>query len=324
MQTLNVQHGMDLPQHQETAPVAVLLSVYNGAAFLNDLLTSLKQQTHTNWVLLWRDDGSTDASIDYMHQFALDVGTQRCRQITSSPAHMGVVLSYATLLKDVPEGYFIAFCDQDDVWFPDKLERGLKALTVTQKPALYCSRQRLTDTRLRPISISPQLPPHPCFQMALTQNIATGCTIMLSPAAVSLLQSSFPPPNHILHDWWAYLVVTGADGTIITDNQPTLFYRQHDNNAVGAPALFTQRALAALRRGPWQFMSIFRGNLAYLAQQTYLSADNRHFVAALRTVLSQSGLIGRWHRWQMLQRSSKLRRYTWPEQIIFRLWFLLG
>lgn len=71
-------------------------------------------------------------------------------------------------------------------------------------------------------------------------------------------------------------------------------------------------------------MSIFRGNLAYLAQQTYLSADNRHFVAALRTVLSQSGLIGRWHRWQMLQRSSKLRRYTWPEQIIFRLWFLLG
>lgn len=186
---------MDLPQHQETAPVAVLLSVYNGAAFLNDLLTSLKQQTHTNWVLLWRDDGSTDASIDYMHQFALDVGTQRCRQITSSPAHMGVVLSYATLLKDVPEGYFIAFCDQDDVWFPDKLERGLKALTVTQKPALYCSRQRLTDTRLRPISISPQLPPHPCFQMALTQNIATGCTIMLSPAAVSLLQSSFPRPT---------------------------------------------------------------------------------------------------------------------------------
>lgn len=312
------------PQHQDPIPVAVLLSVYNGAAFLNDLLTSLKQQTHTNWVLLWRDDGSTDASIDYMHQFALDVGIQRCRQITSPHTHMGVMRSYATLLQDTPEGYFVAFCDQDDVWFPDKLERGLKALAVTQKPALYCSRQRLTDTKLRPISISPPLPPNPCFQMALTQNIATGCTIMLSPPAVHLLQGSLSPPNHILHDWWAYLAVTGADGIVITDNQPTLFYRQHENNAVGAPALFMQRALAALRRGPWQFMYIFRDNLAYLAKQTYLSAPNSHVVDALQKVLSQLGLIGRWRRWCMLKHSPKLRRYTWPEQIIFRLWFLLG
>ncbi|KDE21568.1 glycosyltransferase family 2 protein [Acetobacter pomorum] len=324
MQKPSAQHGM-VPFHsQDTIPVAVLLSTYNGAAFLSDLLASLKQQTYTNWILLWRDDGSTDTSVECMRQFTAEVGAHRCRQIVSPPAHIGVVLSYATLLEHVPSGFFVAFCDQDDVWFPNKLERGVTALKALSKPVLYCSRQRLTDTNLRPIGISPRLPSNPCFQMALTQNIATGCTIMLTPSAVSLLQGSLPPPKHILHDWWAYLVVTGADGVVITDNQPTLLYRQHSNNAVGAPALFVQRALAALKRGPWQFMSLFRDNLVYLNKQTCLSLNNSHFTRALHLVLLQSGLVGRWHRWRMLERSPKLRRYTWPEQFIFRLWFLWG
>ena len=129
---------------QSTMPVSILLSVYNGDAFLAALLRSLQCQTHANWTLIWRDDGSTDQSRRIMQDFSDSLAGGRCLEVTQGGHHLGVAGSFGLLLDHVADGHCVAFYDQDDVWFPDKLERALKALAPfchTQVPAMYCSRQ---------------------------------------------------------------------------------------------------------------------------------------------------------------------------------------
>lgn len=308
-------------------PVAILLSLYNGAPYLLQQLNSLLQQTHLNWTIYWRDDGSADTSTTVMRQFALQAGKERCVEVTPrNGEHLGVTSSYTLLLTQTPPNATIAFCDQDDVWFPDKLERGLYALSTVpeQIPALYCTRQTLTNKNLRPTGLSPQLPNTTSFLPAMTQNIATGCALMLSPAACTLLRKAMPPPSFLLHDWWAYLMVTGAGGRVLTDNRPSLLYRQHGENAVGARSLFLHRALAALKRGPTAFMNIFRANTLYLLhRQNLLTQDNINSLHLLRKT-QKSGWQGLLARVSTLHRLKSLRRHETLEQLVFRVWFLLG
>ncbi|MBB2203661.1 glycosyltransferase family 2 protein [Gluconacetobacter takamatsuzukensis] len=309
-------------------PVCILLSIHNGARFLEAQLHSLVQQTHADWRLLWRDDGSTDDSTRIMQRFADTQPAGRCIQIVRNAGRLGVAGSFGLLLDQVPDGHLAAFCDQDDVWFPDKLARAALALSpfhAADRPALYCSRQVLTDAALTRIGVSPPLPATPTFPMALTQNIATGCTVMLSPAAIHLVRAALPPPPGTLHDWWSYLLVSGAGGPIVADNQPSLYYRQHRGNAVGAPAHRATRALAALRRGPSLFMSTFRANVAALLRHTDLLTEPAAArLLRLRQALDTPGLAGWLARARLLRQIPEMHRNTRAEQMIFRLWFLLG
>ncbi|MFT8308611.1 glycosyltransferase [Acetobacter malorum] len=307
--------------------VAILLSLYNAVPYLQQQLNSLLQQTRPDWTLYWRDDGSTDTSLTIMHQFAQQVGKERCVEVMPrNGEHLGVTASYATLLAHTLPTLSVAFCDQDDVWFPDKLERGLRALATAPEstPALYCTRQTLTDKNLRPTGLSPELPDTTGFLPAMTQNIATGCTLMLSPAACALLRKAMPAPTFLLHDWWAYLMVSGAGGRILTDNQPSLFYRQHEKNAVGARSQFLHRALAALKRGPTAFMNIFRANTLYLLnRQSQLTPDAVNALHLLRKA-QKPGWRGALSRVSLMHRLKQLRRHKKLEQLVFRVWFLLG
>jgi glycosyltransferase involved in cell wall biosynthesis len=308
-------------------PVCILLSVYNGATYLEALLQSLARQTHADWILLWRDDGSRDKGRAILHRFAGLLAPGRCREITQGKKRLGVAKSFGLLLEHVPAGHAVAFCDQDDVWFPDKLERGLAALSARctgHVPALYCSRQTLTDADLQPIGVSPMLPHDLTFPMALTQNIATGCTVVLSPAAVTLVRAAMPPPPDTLHDWWSYLLVSAAGGVVVADNEPSLYYRQHQSNAVGAPTHWFRRALAAFRRGPSLFMRAFRGNVTQLLAQQQVLPQNRTCLLALQKALAVPGMAGWFARYRLLRQMRQLRRATFAEQQIFCLWFIMG
>jgi len=313
--------GTDSAPDPSAGPrIAILLSLYDGEAFLNAQLDSFLAQSHRNWVLLWRDDSSDDASVAIMHSFQAHRGAGRCIEIDDVPGNLGVAESYALLLERAPADAFIAFADQDDVWFPDKLERAIDALPQDDVPALYCARQHLTDRTLAPTAMSPEVPHPPGFATALTQNIATGCTIVLTPAARALI-APFAPPEGTLHDWWSYLLVSAAGGRIIFDSTPVLFYRQHGGNSVGARPGLIARARHALRRGPRAFMDKFSANVGALADPDLpLSDPARALVTALQGSLQRG-----WRdRLAILRHHPALRRQTWLETQVFRLWFLLG
>ncbi|MFT8717936.1 glycosyltransferase [Acetobacter sp.] len=304
--------------------VAILLSVHNGQAFLDAQLDSFLQQQYENWILIWRDDGSSDGSSAMVQAFAARCAPEQCRQIMGpQTTAMGIAASYLHLLNHVPPDCLVAFSDQDDVWFPDKLARGVSALSACadDRPALYCARQMLADRNLSPIGLSPALKtPANCLS-ALAQNIATGCTVLLNASACRLLKETAPPPPLILHDWWAYLTVTAVGGHICVDERPALLYRQHGANAVGSPPSWLQRGYAALRRGPGSFMRIFRSNVEWLlARRNFLPPATATALEAVQRGLEGSMLS----RLLLLRRFPTLTRVGWGERMMFRLWFLCG
>jgi hypothetical protein len=287
-------------------PVTVLLSTYNGVAWLPEQLASLAAQTHP-WSLLWRDDGSTDGTLALMRQ------TQGTEAATGG--RLGVLASFMALLREARGN--VAFCDQDDVWRPEKLARGAAAV-VGDAPALYCARQILVDPKLRPLGES-EVIRHAGFPAALTQNVAAGCTIVMNEAARRLVAASAPPPS-TLHDWWSYLVVSAAGGRIVCDPEPTLLYRQHGGNAVGAPISRPRRALAAIRRGPGVFMDHLRDHVAALQAPGAVLTDPARRVLRDTDAALRGGIARR----LAVLRHPGLVRQTAIETAVFRLWFLLG
>ena len=301
--------------------VAILLSTYNGERFLREQLDSLLAQSHQAWTLFWRDDGSSDGTVGIMEAFAHGPGAGRCVAVRDGRGHLGATASFLALLRGIPEAATVAFADQDDVWLPHKLSRGLDALRAAgdDRPALYCARQILVNERLERLGLSFRLRRPPGFPAALTQNVATGCTMMLNPPAVTLVARSRAPLAS-LHDWWSYLLVAGADGRLLVDDTPVVLYRQHEGNAVGAPLSLTRRGMAALRRGPDVFMGVFRSHLATLLEQPDLLSPQACQQARLIARAAQGGPLRR----LAALRLEGLRRQTWQETLLFRWWFLIG
>lgn len=213
--------------------VAILLGCYNGAEHLDEQLTSLAAQTYANWVLLVSDDGSRDASAAIVEAFAARVGPERVK-LRRGPGK-GFLANFLTMACDPGfEADYFAFCDQDDVWEPEKLARGLRAIEhAGDRPALYCSRTRLTDKAGQGIGFSPLFKRPPCFRNALVQSLAGGNTMLFNGAARQLLVAVGADVVVPSHDWWLYLLVTGADGLVVYDEWASVRYRQHAANLVG-------------------------------------------------------------------------------------------
>ena len=216
--------------------VAVLMAVYNGADWLPDQLFSILNQTHQNWTLMVSDDGSTDNSRDLIQCFAR-ANKATDVQLMDGPKK-GFAENFLSLLRAVPEDTpYVAFADQDDVWLPKKMERGLDALVDVPSdiPALYCGRTWVCSERLRPIRASQKFRHKPCFKNAIVQSIGGGNTMVFNNAALRLikqtLQGSFSVTSH---DWWVYQIVSGAGGRVIYDEVPMVLYRQHGSNVIGS------------------------------------------------------------------------------------------
>jgi len=243
----------------------VLLATWQGERHLPAQLNSLASQRGVEWDLLWRDDGSRDGTVALLNAFAEQVG--RTRRLIGPGERLGAARSFMTLLGAVEGEGLSAFCDQDDVWLPDKLSRAADALDRLPRgiPGLYCARQLLVDDALTPIGLSPLLRRSPAFGNALVQNIATGCTVVMNAEARRLALSVSVPPMS-MHDWWCYLLVSGCGGTVVFDSQPPILYRQHQTNAVGAAAAPLTRAWRAVQRGPAPFFNIVAQHLDALRQ----------------------------------------------------------
>lgn len=299
--------------------IAVLLSTYDGAPYLGAQLASLLAQTCPHWTLLWRDDGSRDETLDLMSAWMRGAGEDRCREI-GPRGRLGLTPSYMSLLRAAGDADLVAFADQDDVWLPDKLARAAAALGAVPsgQPALYCARQLLVDAGLARLGLSAPIRPLG-FPAALTQNVATGCTVMMNRAAARLVAAS-EPPSTSLHDWWSYLVVVAAGGRLVADPVPVVLYRQHAGNLVGAPQSMRRRAAAAMRRGPDLFMRVLRDNVSALrAQPRLVAPENRAVLERIHHGLAN----GPGARLAAL-RTPGLRRQTWQETLLFRLWFMVG
>ena len=305
----------------DTPRVAVLLATYAGERFLAPQLDSLAEQRGVECILLWRDDGSPDGTVAVLDAFTARQPPGRVRRVTEPAGRLGAARSFLALLAAAPDdAACVAFCDQDDVWLPDKLARAAAALAdiPPDTPALYCGRQQLVGPDLEPIGPSPDITRPPGLANALVQNIATGCTVVLNAAARRLVLDGPAMPRGSMHDWWCYLLVTAAGGRVIWDAEPQILYRQHGANAVGATASMPVRAWRALRRGPDAFLGLLGAHMAALEQGARLSADARAMLQALGPLHGPGPL----RRLATLRRAGLYRQGA-VEDVLLRLWIAL-
>nr|WP_321486353.1 glycosyltransferase family 2 protein [uncultured Draconibacterium sp.] len=222
--------------------IEILLATYNSANYLRDLLDSLVAQSYANWNILVHDDGSDDETIAIFKEFEKQQGREI--KILSSDKNLGPMRSFEKLLE-YSSAEYIMFCDQDDVWLPHKIEESLARIQQLErknpdKAALVFSDLEVVDEQLATINPSfwnySKVDPENVYNAykLLINNPAPGCTFIMN-RKVKPLVLPFPEQAR-MHDWWIILKVAES-GVIDYLKKPSLLYRQHKKNIVGAEAI---------------------------------------------------------------------------------------
>jgi len=222
----------------------ILLATYNGTSFLPEQLESILSQAH-GWKLLVRDDGSSDGTRELIRNRAAE-GTPIIF-IDDGQSRLGARRNFARLLEIAGEkgADYCALSDQDDLWLPSKLADQLKQMKLLEQKFPRCP--ILLHTDLEVVNQNLDLI-HPSFMhyqkisheisnplnVLLCQNFVTGSTAIINRP---LLDMALPLPEAVLmHDWWLALCAA-AFGRLEYNPQPTVKYRQHDNNVIGAKSI---------------------------------------------------------------------------------------
>lgn len=245
-----------LPKTKDASTrVAILLSTYNGERFLEQQLDSLLGQSHDNFIVVLRDDCSTDSTSSILQRYS-DAYPELFHRVADDGCNRGpsgsfsllceYLLSESATLGFDRDNIIACFCDQDDVWAPNKIELSLRALLVAEagdksKPVLVHTDLRVVDASLQPIAESfvgyqgLEIERHAFAHLAVS-NLVTGCTACFNGA---LLRVALPVPKRaIMHDWWLAMVAAGFGELVFLEDTP-IAYRQHGGNAVGAKPMKT-------------------------------------------------------------------------------------
>lgn len=240
------------------ATIDVLLATYNGARFLPEQLSSLADQTFQDWRLIVRDDGSSDDTLAIIKQWA-EQAHGPVRIIEDGRKGLGASGNFGALLEQSDAPYF-AFCDQDDVWLPEKLDLMLKRVKAVEErcgvntPVLAYSDLKVVDASLNEIhpsfrAYAPLVLPRPGRMAAdlMSQNVVAGCASLGNGA---LRSATLPIPREaVMHDWWLAMTAA-AIGEMVDVPESTLLYRQHGENAVGAVRGTFATVLRSIAREP--------------------------------------------------------------------------
>lgn len=219
--------------------VEVLMSVHNGERFLRGQLDSLLNQTYVNWHLSVRDDNSVDSSFSIVEEYQRRY-PEKVSILANDRVQLGACQSFGVLLSNA-EADYIMFCDQDDVWLPEKIERSLNEIRCLEKsnpgkPALVFTDLSVVDQNLRQRSDSfwnyqRINPSDNSLNLLIADNVATGCTMIFN-RKLKIISTPIPV-DAIMHDWWLTLICS-TYGSMSFLRDPTVLYRQHGMNDTGA------------------------------------------------------------------------------------------
>lgn len=220
--------------------IDVVMATYNGAQFIAEQIDSILNQSYKNVHLLIRDDNSQDQT----RQIITNKLSQYPGKITIVPTaeRLGVIGNFSALMSH-SQAEYVMLSDQDDIWLQDKIEKTaakmqeLEAEFGHEYPLLVHTDARLVDADLKSIHDSfweysgLYSKKRHTFPRILMQNVVTGCTAMMNKKLVKL--SSPIPSGVVMHDWWI-AITAAAFGKIDAIHEPTMLYRQHGKNQVGA------------------------------------------------------------------------------------------
>ena len=247
--------------------IEILVAVFRpNPAYLAAQLSSLAAQDYPNLTITLLDDSADDTAHAQIAAIAKEVLAARPYRLLRNAENLGVRRTFGRL-TEMAEGDLLAYCDQDDIWQPEKLSRLAALLSDdgtarapysetkgpnthpnpsemaagTARPHLAYCNQSIIDAggRERYPTLQAMNPRFThksgagLFPYFLQDNCVTGCTMMLRRETA---QSALPFPDAYIHDQWLALCAA-ARGPIAYDPVPLIGYRLHGENVIGMDSL---------------------------------------------------------------------------------------
>ena len=237
-----------------TDKIAILMATYNGEKYICQQIDSILSQTCKDWELYIHDDGSTDNTIAAVESYVEKYPDKI--HLIDGKSTGGAKYNFFYMFGQVEAPYYMT-CDQDDVWLEKKIELTYdKMLTIEDKADISClvyTELRVVDSELNTIADTmsgyQSLDCHKrTINQFILQNSVTGCTMMVNRALRDKMLRITDIDNTIMHDWWAALVAAQFGKTAFID-EPTILYRQHGDNSLGALGI---NKLSYIVRRVWQ------------------------------------------------------------------------
>jgi glycosyltransferase involved in cell wall biosynthesis len=242
--------------------ISVAMCTYNGAQFVAEQLASIAAQTRLPDELVVCDDGSTDATVESVREFARTAPF--VVRIFENEKNLGSTKNFERAIE-LCEGDFIAVADQDDIWLPEKLRR-LEHALAEENIGLAFTDGEVVDQSLKPLGQrvwqSIRFGPEEqrlfregrAFAVLLDHNVVTGAAMALKaefkklilPFPDDLIHDGIP----VLHDWWMALLIAAVSEMSFVP-EPLFKYRQHSGQQMGVMSEHAQGSTsfgAAVRR----------------------------------------------------------------------------
>lgn len=235
------------------ASVAVMLATYNGSRWVREQISSILSQKNVKLTLYISDDCSTDSTTEILSEIA--ASDSRVVLLPVGEKFGSAGKNFYRLIRDIKidEHDYFAFSDQDDVWFPGKLDRHISLLNLYSCEGISSNVIAFWDSGKKKLIKKSQ--PFRKYDY-LFEAAGPGCTYLISANLIKLIQkllaNSDSCANRVdMHDWLIYAVCRTMRWSWYIDNEPTVMYRQHDLNVIGASSGFQAKIqrMRKLRNG---------------------------------------------------------------------------
>jgi glycosyltransferase involved in cell wall biosynthesis len=211
----------------DTSPlVSIAMSTYNGEKYIHEQLDSLVNQSYSNIEIVIVDDHSTDQTVPIIKSYQNKYPFIKlfCKECNS-----GVNKTFEQAIAEC-KGEFIAPCDQDDIWFPEKITVLMNE--ISDEDAVY-SNSFLIDENgeslQKDFNSIIKLRSYYTGAPFLNSNCVPGHTLLIK---ATFAKKTLPFPEHVIFDWWLSFCAASNNGIKYVD-KCLVKYRQHDSNTVG-------------------------------------------------------------------------------------------
>lgn len=247
--------------------VAIVMATYNGERFVAEQIDSILASTYQDFELFIFDDCSKDNTMTILRNYEEQYPSKI--HVSQNEENLGLTINFLRAVRKTTMDY-IMFCDQDDVWKPNKIGvtlkrvRHMEAQIGREKPIAVFTDAVVVDKDLSVLknsySCSHNLNPRKTdLPHILMENKLIGCTVMMNAALRKVLLSCQLPNKARYHDWWVALIAASM-GKIGYVNEGTLLYRQHGGNIVGGDDFFSyvRNRIASLHEQKEALRSLYR------------------------------------------------------------------
>lgn len=221
--------------------ISVAMCTYNGAKYLPQQLESIKQQTLPVDELVVCDDGSTDNTLELLEQFGRTVDFPVI--VHRNEQNLGSTLNFEKCLS-LCKGEILISCDQDDIWYPEKVKKQVDFLNNHPEVDAVFSNATVVGDDSEPVgrtiweeieftdALQAKWKAGKAYEILFGGFVVTGATLAVRK---SILEKLKPFPTHIpklIHDAWIALFLS-LDNKIDFITEPLIYYRVHSSQQVG-------------------------------------------------------------------------------------------